>query len=195
MHNKLNPYVPSVHHPAMPRFALLLAIGFAVASACASATAQGSLVGVATVTDGDSIAIHGTRIRLHGIDAPESAQTCRRPSGERWRCGQQAAFALADLLGRSTVRCEGLTRDRYGRTIARCYRGEVDANAWMVREGWAMAYRRYSDDFTAEEKDARDAGRGIWSGDVVPPWEWRRGKRLSPEPPGTGETIDPAFAG
>lgn len=76
---------------------LLLALG-----TTALAAAQGSIVGVASVIDGDTIEIHGQRIRLFGIDAPESSQLCRRPNGERWRCGQQASFALADRIGRAT---------------------------------------------------------------------------------------------
>ena len=135
------------------------------------------IVGIASVIDGDTLEIHGDRIRLHGIDAPESSQECYRPSGEAWRCGQQAAFALSDRIGRGTVRCDGHERDRYGRLIAVCYLGEGDLNAWMVSEGWAVAYRRYSSAYISDEDSARRRSAGIWSGTFVMPWDWRQGLR------------------
>lgn len=110
-----------------------------------------SLTGVASVVDGDTLEIHGERIRLHGVDAPESAQLCRKSNGSQWQCGQKAAFALADRIGRQTVRCEGNERDRYGRLIAICYHKGQDLNAWMVRQGWALAYRKYSRDYVSQE--------------------------------------------
>ena len=89
-----------------------------------------------------------------------------------------ATFALAGLVEEHWVTCKGGTTDRYGRLIGVCVTGPVDLNAEMVRRGWALAYRRYSTDYVDEENDARAAGRGIWQGRFVPPWEWRRGKRL-----------------
>lgn len=79
------------------------------------------LSGTASVIDGDTIELHGKRIRLHGVDAPESRQECVRPSGQKWRCGQQAALALADKIGRATVRCEKRDQDRYRRIVAVCF--------------------------------------------------------------------------
>ena len=136
-----------------------------------------TITGVASVTDGDSLEIRGTRIRLHGIDAPESRQLCTRPSGQQWRCGQQAALALSDRIGRRSVSCVTRDIDRYGRTIAVCSQDGVDLNRWMVSEGWAVAYRQFSRDYVAVEAEARRAGRNIWSGSFVMPWDWRRGVR------------------
>lgn len=136
-----------------------------------------TITGVASVTDGDSLEIRGTRIRLHGIDAPESRQLCTRPSGQEWRCGQQAALALSDRIGRRGVSCVTRDIDRYGRTIAVCSQDGVDLNRWMVSEGWAVAYRQFSRDYVAVEAEARRAGRNIWSGSFVMPWDWRRGAR------------------
>ena len=136
------------------------------------------LKGVASVIDGDTVEIRGTRIRLHGIDAPETRQLCTRPSGQSWRCGQQAALALSDRIGRRSVICVARDTDRYGRTIAVCSQDGVDLNAWMVAEGWAVAYRRYSLDYASAETDARRAGRNIWSGTFVMPWDWRRIARI-----------------
>jgi len=125
------------------------------------------------VIDGDTIEIHGTRIRLHGIGAPESRQECDRPDGTSWRCGQQAALALSDRIGRSTVRCEPHGRDRYGRVIAVCFKGTDDLNRWMVTAGWAVAYRKYSLDYVDVEKRAHAARLGIWSERFQMPWDWR----------------------
>lgn len=143
------------------------------------ARSDSSLAGVASVIDGDTIEIHGTRIRLHGVDAPESNQLCKRPGGERWRCGQRSALMLADRIGQATVRCEERDRDRYGRLVAVCFQAEKDLNRWLVSNGWAVAYRRYSTDYVRAEETARAANRGVWSGTFVMPWEWRRGERLT----------------
>jgi endonuclease YncB( thermonuclease family) len=143
----------------------------------APAQAPATITGRASIIDGDTLEIHGQRIRLHGIDAPESGQTCLA-DGERWRCGQKAAFALADFIGHSPVRCEEQGVDRYGRVIAACYVQGEDIERWMVLNGWALAYRRYSTDYVAEEQAAIEARRGLWRGEFIPPWEWRRGARL-----------------
>jgi endonuclease YncB( thermonuclease family) len=74
--------------------------------------AGGEIAGIASVIDGDTIEIHGQRIRLHGIDAPESGQTCLDADGRTWRCGQRAALALQDLIRRRTVACDDRDVDR-----------------------------------------------------------------------------------
>lgn len=148
----------------------------AVVPKSASAPSQpagGVLVGVASVTDGDTLEIHGTRVRLHGIDAPESSQTCQR-GGQAWRCGQTAALALSDFIGRRTVSCQSRDTDRYGRTVAVCSVGGTDINRWLVAEGYALAYRQYSTDYVADEAAAKTAHKGVWATEFVPPWEWRR---------------------
>ena len=86
-----------------------------------------------------TLEVHGQRIRLYGIDAPESSQLRVRPNGERWRCGQQASFALADQIGRAIVRCEPRDIDRYRRIVAVCFKGTEDLDRWMVANGWAVA--------------------------------------------------------
>ena len=155
--------------------------GYVLAAASlllATDAAAGEITGTASVTDGDTIEIHGRDIRLHGIDAPESGQRCYRPDGSPWRCGQKAALALDRRIGDGPVRCTWSEKDRYGRLIGTCYRRGTDLNAWMVANGWALAYRRYSTDYVPEEQAARAAARGIWNGDFVPPWDWRGGERL-----------------
>jgi endonuclease YncB( thermonuclease family) len=130
----------------------------------------------AVITDGDTIKINGRRIRFHGIDAPESRQSCS-VSGRRYACGQQATEALKQLIGGNPVSCEEKDIDRYKRLVAVCSVGNIDLNAAMVSQGWALAYRRYSSDYVPEEESARAARRGIWQGDFTAPWEWRRSKR------------------
>jgi endonuclease YncB( thermonuclease family) len=144
------------------------------------AAAQLPVVGVASVIDGDTLEIHSKRIRLHGIDAPESGQSCEK-DGKQYRCGQQAALALSDKIGRATIRCEQRDIDRYKRIVAVCRLGVVDLNAWMVREGWAIAYRQYSRDYVDDESAARTAKVGIWAGHFIEPSRWRRGDRLAVE--------------
>ena len=139
--------------------------------------AHAQLAGRASVTDGDTVRVAGERVRLHGIDAPESKQTCVA-GGSRWRCGAEATRALARRIGGRPIACEERDRDRYGRIVAVCrVRGE-DLNRWMVRQGWALAYRHYSMDYVPDERAARAAKRGLWRGDFVPPWRWRKGERI-----------------
>jgi endonuclease YncB( thermonuclease family) len=139
--------------------------------------AKAEIAGRVSVIDGDTIEIRGERIRLHGIDAPESGQLCQRGSGESYRCGQVAALALADRIGGQSVRCEILDRDRYDRHVGRCFAGETDLNGWMVRQGHAVAYRRYSLDYLAMETAARGERKGAWDGYFDLPWDWRSGDR------------------
>jgi endonuclease YncB( thermonuclease family) len=148
-----------------------------------SSTAATEITGVASITDGDSVEIHGTRIRLHGIDAPEGRQICVDSAGRQWRCGQQASLALSDRIGRTPITCRRTDTDHYGRMIAVCHQDSEDLNAWLVAEGWAVAYRRYSRDYVALEEQAKAAGRGIWSSRFVMPWDWRRGQRIVPAEP------------
>lgn len=140
-----------------------------------AALAGDGLIGRASVIDGDTIELHGQRIRIHGIDAPEARQRCSHPDGSEWRCGREAAFALDDLLQARVLDCDPRDQDRYGRIIAVCRIGSIDIGEWMVRNGWATAYRRYSTDYGTAEEKARAEGRGIWSGSFENPEVWRWG--------------------
>ena len=127
------------------------------------------------VIDADTVDIDGTRYRLFGIDAPEGRQTCRA-WGRTWDCGAAATEALRSRA--DGMSCAGSETDRYGRTIGVCSSGGEDLNAWLVANGWALAYRQYADDYVDEEAGARSNGRGIHRGAFVAPWDWRRGGRL-----------------
>jgi len=99
---------------------------------------------------------------------------CRDAQGQNYRCGQCAAAALANHIAGGTVSCRALDKDRYGRTVAICYLGSEDLEAWLVSEGWAFAYRRYGLDYVRQEDAARAAKRGLWAGSFIWPWDWRR---------------------
>ena len=135
------------------------------------------ITGKAYVTDGDTIKISGTKIRLHGIDAPEAKQKCER-NGQKWRCGQASTKTLRRLINGQAVTCKGDTTDRYKRLIAVCSANGLDLNAALVDAGLALAYRKYSAQYVPNEENAKRAKKGMWAGDFVDPWDWRRGKRL-----------------
>ena len=149
---------------------------FSLVLVAASAAGAG-ISGVSSVTDGDTLRIGSERIRLHGIDAPESAQSCRA-GGKTWPCGEAATRALRERIGRRRVECAERDRDHYGRIVAVCRVAGADVNAWMVDQGWAVAYRKYSTDYVSHETAAKRARRGVWRGDFVEPSRWRRGERL-----------------
>ena len=136
------------------------------------------VTGSATIIDGDTLVVASERVRLQGIDAPESRQSCML-SGVDWPCGQNATRALTSVTNGKVVTCKGNRRDRYGRLVAICYVGADDLNARMVRDGWALAYRRYGSDYVSQEGEARSAGSGIWQGQFIEPWDWRRQSRAS----------------
>ncbi len=131
-------------------------------------------VGKVFVTDGDTIKKGTIKIRLYGIDAPETRQTCTNSNNELYLCGKESSAFLESLIKNSEVSCEEKDTDHYGRLIAVCYVNEVNLNATMVEEGWAIAYRNYSMDYVNEEKTAKIKKKGIWQGSFVKPNIWRK---------------------
>jgi endonuclease YncB( thermonuclease family) len=141
---------------------------------------QPPIVGQAWVVDGDSIRLAGRSIRLDGIDAPEWDQTCLDQNGRSWRCGRAASRALRERTRGQTVSCRPRAIDRYGRTIATCALADgSDLNAWMVRQGLAIA-SGFSGTYASDEADAKAAKRGIWDGTFISPANWRRQKSERP---------------
>lgn len=130
------------------------------------------------VVDADTVDVDGVRYRLHGIDAPEARQSCRA-WGRSWDCGAAATEALISRA--EGMSCTGNGADAFGRTIGTCSAGGQDLNAWLVANGWALAYRQFSEDYVGEEEQARSNGRGIHRGLFIDPWDWRRGERLDGE--------------
>ena len=166
---------PPFHLRGLPASLALLAM-FALAGTVGAA-AQDVLTGRARVVDGDTVEVQGQRIRLHGIDAPESAQECATATGRSYRCGQAATDALSRTVRGAPVACAVRGTDRYGRRVAVCYLDGADLNAWMVASGHALAYRRYSEDYLPHERQARANGLGMWQGAFEAPWDWRRTRR------------------
>ena len=154
---------------------LLLVPAIALSPALAPALAGAEIAGKPAIVDGDSLVIAGRLIRLYGIDAPESAQTCHA-EGREWACGLEAGFALANLIGTNWVVCIERARDREGQVFAVCHAGGVggpEVNAWLVSEGWALANRRQSLEYVDRERIAKAARKGLWRGAFTVPWEWR----------------------
>lgn len=143
--------------------------------------AMADVTGKPRVVDGDTVDVAGERVRLNGIDTPEANQTCLGDAGERWSCGEEATLALTAIVGDQAITCKGEERDKYGRLIAVCFAEDKDLNAEMVRQGWALAYRKYSTDYVPEEADAKAQKIGLWQGRFIAPWDWRRGERLASE--------------
>lgn len=140
-------------------------------------SAEGGIVisGQATVIDGDTLVVGDRRVRLWGIDAPERDQVCEDEAGGAWPCGEEAAIALDAFIDDRRVQCYWLYDDRFGRAVATCRRDGVDIGGWLVREGWALDWPRYSGGAYAKtQEEAQRDGEGLWRGTFVPPWDWRK---------------------
>ncbi|MER9654379.1 excalibur calcium-binding domain-containing protein [Mesorhizobium sp. M0152] len=134
------------------------------------------IAGLASVLDGDTIEIHGQRIRFNGIDAPESAQQCDNAKGFRYQCGAKAAAALDGFLAASRpVTCAFVDWDRYGRFVGDCRRADgASVAAWMVEHGEALDWPHYSHGaYAAQQAKAEAAKVGLWVGVFQAPWDWR----------------------
>lgn len=127
------------------------------------------LTGAVRVADGDSLVVAGEPVRLDGLDAPELHQECGEGPAH-WPCGTKARAALEALVAQGEVACRPVDEDRYGRAVARCAVDGADIGAQLVRRGWAVAT---SLAYRGEERSARAAGAGIWSGPFEMPADWR----------------------
>ncbi len=127
------------------------------------------------ITDGDTIRIADERIRFSGIDAPEIKQTCIYQEQE-FNCGEFSKNLLIEKIADQEVSCIREIKDQYGRTLAECFIGKESLSSYLVREGYAFAYRKYSDKFIADEEYAKSKRNGMWSMKFIFPWEYRRKK-------------------
>lgn len=141
--------------------------------------------GVALAADGDSLRLHGDRIRLLGIDAPELDQICWEPDGDEWPCGRVAHQRLSDLVGGTETTCQPDGIDYYGRTLATCTAANRDIAAVLVAEGLAIT----RGDYAREETAARSARSGIWRGRFVDPRQWRDEDPVNAPEPGFFELL------
>jgi endonuclease YncB( thermonuclease family) len=155
------------------QLAVSAAIVFAAVNWSSSAYSGEDLVGLARVIDGDTIAIGIRHVRFEGIDAPETDQVCLNAKGERWTCGIAARNQLSSHIDGRAISCAPRGLDRYGRTLAICSVSGENLNAWMVREGWALAYVQYSRGYVGDEDAAREQRKGMWAGAFIAPWAWR----------------------
>ena len=127
------------------------------------------IAGKAFAIDGDTLVVDGRRIRLLGLDAPEIGQSCER-EGRAYRCGEEARAAIRAFIAGEPVTCAAQGRDRYGRDLATCRVRAEDIGAHLVRSGQAVSFGAYGE----EEREAREARRGIWAGPFETPQAWRR---------------------
>jgi endonuclease YncB( thermonuclease family) len=150
---------------------ILVATAVAVLSCPTTLHAQAP-GGFGRAVDGDTLMVGEQKVRLFGIDAPELDQSCTR-EGQTWACGADAADQLAKLVNGRPVYCQSMGTDQYGRVVGRCVAGTTDLNRTMVANGYAVAYRQYSQDYVSTEAAAHAAKRGIWAGSFEMPDQYR----------------------
>ena len=125
------------------------------------------------IIDGDTIRLNNEKIRFTGIDTPELKQTCNK-NNEIIYCGIEARQLLIDKIGKDKVICFREGKDRYKRTLAECFVNDLSLSKFLVREGYAFAYRKYSKKFIEDENFAKNNNMGIWSMKFEYPWDWRK---------------------
>ena len=141
--------------------------------------------GLAKIIDGDTVHINSKKIRLEGIDAPEMRQQCQKVFLEisaivgfnlkkDYSCGVISKEKLIDKINKSKINCVSSGRDRYKRYLATCYKDKINLNKWMVRNGLAVAYKRYSKDYLGDEIYAKENKLGLWKGSFIRPEKWRK---------------------
>jgi len=143
------------------------------------------IIGIPKIVDGDTVYINNYKIRLEGIDAPEMKQKCKKEKlkissiigytfYEDYYCGKHSKESLAAKVKRSKIKCISFTKDRYKRYLAKCFKGKINLNQWMVRNGYAVAYRRYSKEYIPDEDFAKENKLGLWQGKFLNPEKWRK---------------------
>ena len=131
------------------------------------------------IVDGDTIHLNGEKIRFTGIDTPELKQTCLK-EGVNDPCGVTAKQILIDKIGNNNVECISEGKDQYKRTLAECFVNNESLSSYLVRSGYAFAYRRYSKKFILDEDYARINKIGMWSMEFNYPWDYRNFKKIKP---------------
>ena len=125
------------------------------------------------IIDGDTIHLNNEKIRFTGIDSPELKQTCNKNS-EIIYCGIKAKQLLIDKIGKNNITCIREGKDQYKRTLAECFVNDLSLSRFLVREGYAFAYRKYSKKFINDEDFAKKNNIGMWSMKFEYPWDWRK---------------------
>ena len=161
---------------------ILFSLLFLLIQSNLSISAEKIIIGNAKVIDGDSIKIGSKKIRLFGIDAPEKKQKCKKITlgffifnfQKENACGLNSTKFLKKKIHNREVKCKYDSMDFYKRFLSICFYGELDINQWMVRNGQAIAYRKYSKKYVLDENYARENKVGIWKGSFTKPEKWRR---------------------
>ena len=125
------------------------------------------------VIDGDTIYLNGEKIRFSGIDTPEIKQTCTK-NNEIIKCGILAKELLIKIIGKNRINCIIEGKDQYKRTLAECFVNDLSLSSYLVKSGYAFAYRKYSKKFITDEDFARSNNLGMWSMKFEYPWDWRK---------------------
>ena len=125
------------------------------------------------IVDGDTIHLNSEKIRFTGIDTPELKQTCIKDN-EVIQCGIKAKELLIKRIGNNNVNCIKEGKDRYGRILAECFIENISLSSYLVRNGYAFAYRKYSTKFITDEDFAKSNNLGMWSMKFEYPWDWRK---------------------
>ena len=141
--------------------------------------------GIPKIIDGDTVHIGNKKIRLEGIDAPEIKQKCKKPFikistvigfnfNKDYECGVISKKKLIEKTQNSEIKCSSSSKDRYKRYLATCFKDSINLNKWMVNQGHAIAYKKYSKRYVLDEQDAKENKRGIWQGSFLNPEKWRK---------------------
>ena len=126
-----------------------------------------------TVVDGDTIKLGDVKIRFSGIDAPEINQTCVASEG-KVACGKISRDILITKVTNNKISCTDEGKDFYGRVLGECFVNGESLSRYLVREGFAFAYRKYSDKFILDEESAKSNRLGMWSMKFQYPWDYRK---------------------
>tara|TARA_B100000575_G_C22973320_1_gene561832 strand:- start:47 stop:538 length:492 start_codon:yes stop_codon:yes gene_type:complete len=143
------------------------------------------IIGIPRIVDGDTVHIKEYKIRLEGIDAPEIRQKCKKEKlkissiigftfYKDYNCGEVSKENLEAKVDRSIIKCISSSKDRYERYLAKCFKNKINLNRWMVRNGHAIAYRRYSKEYIIDEEFAKENKLGLWRGKFLHPEKWRK---------------------
>ena len=128
------------------------------------------------VIDGDTIHIGVNKYRFSGIDTPEMKQVCKQKD-RTILCGVLARDALIQKINNQPVTCKTETIDRYKRMVAECFVNNESLSKYLVRNGYAFAYRKYSTKFIEDEEHAKTNQLGLWSMQSEYPWDYRKSIR------------------
>ena len=125
------------------------------------------------IIDGDTIHLNSKKIRFYGIDTPELKQTCKK-NDEVVYCGIEAKKLLINKIGNNKVNCINKGEDQYKRILAECFVNDLSLSSYLVKQGYAFAYRKYSKKFVKDEDYAKANNLGMWSMYFEFPWDHRK---------------------